>query len=72
MWELVQTFTGRVGYQRGMKSERLSADPPVIDCWGWTRLLLTKAMQAENEAAGRMVFGSGDMNALQVWSDRII
>jgi len=72
MWELVQTYTGRVGYQRGAKSEGLSADPPVIDCSGWTRLLLTKAMQAENEAAGRVVFGSDDLEALQVWSDRII
>lgn len=72
MWELVQTYTGRVGYQRGMKLEGLSVDPPVIDCSGWTRLLLTKAMQAENEAAGRAVFGSGDVDALQVWSDRII
>jgi hypothetical protein len=72
MWELVQAYTGRVGYRRGMKSDGLSADPPVIDCSGWTRLLLTKAMQAENEATGRAVFGSGDVEALQVWSDRII
>jgi hypothetical protein len=72
MWDLVQTYTGRVGYQRGMKSEGLSSDPPVIDCSGWTRLLLTKAMQAENEAAGCAVFGSSDVEALQVWSDRII
>lgn len=72
MWELVQTYTGRVGYQRGTKSEGLSADPPVIDCSGWTGLLLTKAMQAENEAAGRAVFVSGAIEALQVWSDRII
>lgn len=72
MWDLVQTYTSRVGYQRGMKSEGLLAVPPVIDCSGWTRVLLTKAMQAENEAAGRAVFGSGDVKALQVWSDRII
>lgn len=72
MWELVQTYTGRVGYQRGMKSEGLSAEPPVIDCSGWARLLLTKAMQAENEAAGRTMFDSDDVEALQVWSDRII
>ncbi|WP_414441216.1 hypothetical protein [Burkholderia sp. 22PA0106] len=72
MWALVQAYTGRVGYQRGAKSEGLSADPPVIDCSGWVRLLLTRAMQAENEAAGRVVFGSGDLEALQVWSDRII
>jgi hypothetical protein len=29
-------------------------------------------MRAENEAAGRAVFGADDMEALQVWSDRII
>lgn len=72
MWELVQTYTGRVGYKRGMKAEGLLAAPPVIDCSGWVRLLLTTAMQAENEAAGRRVFGSGDVKALQGWSDRII
>ncbi|WP_213768646.1 hypothetical protein [Caballeronia sp. dw_19] len=72
MWRLVQLYTGRVGYQLGVKSEGLSADPPVIDCSGWTRLLLTKAMRAENEAAGRAVFGAEDVEALQVWSDRII
>lgn len=72
MWELVQLYTGRVGYRRGVKLEGLSADPPVIDCSGWAGLLLTKAMRAENEAAGRAVFGADDMEALQVWSDRII
>lgn len=72
MWQLVQLYTGRVGYQRGVKSEGLSADPPVIGCSGWTRLLLTKAMRAENEAASRAVFGADDVDALQVWSDRII
>jgi hypothetical protein len=72
MWRLVPLYTGRVGYQRGVKSEGLSADPPAIDCSGWTRLLLTKAMRAENEAAGRAVFGAEDVEALQVWSDRII
>ncbi|KKB64387.1 hypothetical protein WM40_05540 [Robbsia andropogonis] len=72
MWQLVQLYTGRVGYQRGVKSEGLSADPPVIDCSGWTRLLLTKAMRAENEAAGCTVFGFDYVDALQAWSDRII
>lgn len=72
MWALAQVYTGRVGYQRGTKSEGLSAEPPVIDCSGWTRLLLTKAMQAQNEATGRVVFRSADIEALQVWSDRII
>ena len=72
MWQLVQLYTGRVGYRRGVKSEGLFADPPVIDCSGWTRLLLTKAMRAENEAAGRAIFAADDVDALQVWSDRII
>ena len=72
MWRLVQRYTGQVGYQRGVKSEGLSVTPPVIDCSGWTALLLTQAMQAENEAARRDVFGADGMLALQVWSDRII
>ncbi|MBB5502018.1 hypothetical protein [Paraburkholderia sp. MM5384-R2] len=37
--------------------------------WG---LLLTKAMQAENDAPGRAVFGADDMQSVQTWSDRII
>jgi hypothetical protein len=72
MWQLVQRYTGRVGYQRGVKSEGLSLTSPVIDCSGWTALLLTRAMQAENAATGRDVFGADDMLALQVWSARII
>lgn len=72
MWCLVQLYTGCAGYQRGVKAQGLSARPPVIDCSGWTGLLLTKAMQAENDAAGRAVFGTADMQSVQTWSDRII
>ncbi len=72
MWRLVQLYTGRVGYQRGVKAEGLSVSAPVIDCSGWTGLLLTKAMQAENDATGCPVFGAADMQSVQTWSDRII
>jgi hypothetical protein len=72
MWQLVQTWTGCVGYKRGVKSEGLSMTPPVIDCSGWVGLLLQRAMRAENEAAGRVVFRNEDISALQTWSDRII
>ncbi len=72
MWRLVQLYTARVGYQRGVKSEGLSTNPPVIDCSGWVGLLLTKAMQAENEATGRKVFSADGVQVLQGWSDRII
>lgn len=72
MWQLVQRYTGRVGYQRGVKFEGLAFDPPVIDCSGWTALLLTQAMHAENEAASRVVFASDHMQMLQTWSDRMI
>ena len=72
MWQLVQRYTGHVGYQRGVKSEGLSRPSPVIDCSGWVALLLTQAMQSENEVAGRAVFSADDMQALQAWSDRII
>lgn len=72
MWQLVQRYTGRVGYRRGVKSEGLSASPPVIDCSGWTALLLTQALQAENAAASRTIFTADSIEALHVWSDRII
>ena len=72
MWQLVQRHTGRVAYQRGVKSEGLLAEPPVIDCSGWVALLLTEAMAAENAAAGRELFGAEDMATLRTWSDRII
>jgi hypothetical protein len=72
MWQLVQRYTGRAGYERGVKSEGLERAPLVIDCSGWTGLLLTRAMQAENEAAGRAVFGTDQMRAVDSWSDRII
>jgi hypothetical protein len=72
MWRLVELYTGRVGYRRGVKAEGLSADPPVIDCSGWVGVLLTQAMRAVNEAAGRTQFCADDVKALHVWSDRII
>ena len=53
MWWLVQLYTGRAGYQRGVKAEGLSASPPVIDCSGWAGLLLTKTMQAVEERNSR-------------------
>jgi hypothetical protein len=31
-----------------------------------------KAIRAENEAAGRALSSAGDVEALRVWSDRII
>jgi hypothetical protein len=53
LWQLVQRYNGRVGYRRGVKSEGLSASPPVIDCSGWTALLLSRALQAQNDALPR-------------------
>ena len=72
MWQLVQRYTGRVVYRRGVKFEGIAADPPVIDCSGWTGLLLTQAMQAENQARGHPIFGIDQMRAVGTWSDRII
>ena len=72
MWQLVRRYTGCVGYRRGVKFEGLSANPPVIDCSGWTALLLSRALQAENDAAARAVFAAADIEALHTWSDRII
>jgi hypothetical protein len=34
MWELVEQYTDRTGYQRGPKAPGLDASPPVIDCSG--------------------------------------
>ena len=39
MWALAERFTGQVGYKGGTKASELNADPPVIDCSGWTALL---------------------------------
>jgi len=72
MWQLVQRYTGRVGYRATVKAEGLAADPPVIDCSGWFGVLITAAMNAENEAAGRAVFAADDAAAMQAWADRII
>jgi len=72
MWQLVQRYTGRVGYRATVKAEGLAADPPVIDCSGWFGVLITAAMNAENEAAGRTVFAADDAAAMQAWADRII
>jgi cobalamin biosynthesis protein CbiD len=49
MWQLVQRYTGRVGYRATVKAEGLAADPPVIDCSGWFGVLITAALNAENE-----------------------
>ncbi len=72
MWRLAQPYTGKVGYQRPVKAEGLTADPPVIDCSGWVALLLTEAMAAANTAAGRAAFDASYVAALRTWSDRII
>ena len=72
MWRLAQRYTGKVGYRRPVKAEGLTRDPPVIDCSGWTALLLTEAMAAANATAGREVFDAAYMAALRTWSDRII
>mgnify|MGYP001231026927 CR=1 FL=1 len=72
MWALVQRHTGRVGYKRGVKSEGLLAEPPFIDCSGWSRVLLQSAMEAENAASSQAIFQAEAISAIQFWSDRII
>ena len=72
MWALVERYTGKVGYRRGVKSEGLLADPPVVDCSGWSRLLLTSAMEGENKTVDRLVFEPESISAIQCWSDRIV
>lgn len=72
MWALVERYTGRVGYKRGTKASGLNDHPPVIDCSGWTALLLSVGMAAANREAGRLLFSGADMAAVHTWSDRLI
>lgn len=72
MWDLVQQYTNRVGYQRGAKASSLGAKPPVIDCSGWVALMLTEAMKAQNADAGEDIFDVADIDACNPWSDRLI
>jgi len=72
MWALARQYTGRTGYQRGVKGPGLQGDSPVIDCSGWVGLLLTEAMKAQNASTGMDVFDAGDIEACNAWSDRIV
>lgn len=72
MWALVERYTGQVGYKRGTKASGLNDHPPVIDCSGWTALLLSAGMAAANRNARRPLFSGADMAAVHSWSDRII
>lgn len=72
MWALVEQYTGQVGYKRGTKASGLNDNPPVIDCSGWTALLLSAGMAAANRGAGRRLFSDADVAAVHTWSDRLI
>jgi hypothetical protein len=72
IWQLIETWTDRAGYQRGIKAAGLEASPPVIDCSGWVGVLLTSAMTAQNDDAGENIFDASDIAACVAWSDRII
>ncbi|MEA2855406.1 MAG: hypothetical protein QOE02_5473, partial [Rhodospirillaceae bacterium] len=63
MWRLVEQYTHRVGYHRGIKAAGLDVSPPVIDCSGWVGLLLTSAMNAQNVDAGKDIFDTADIAA---------
>ncbi len=56
MWDLVDRYTGQVGYKGGAKADKLQTSPPVVDCSGWTALLLATGMQAANAVAGIEAF----------------
>lgn len=72
MWALVERHTGRVGYKGGVKASGLKEDPPIIDCSGWTALLLSAGMAAANREARRTIFSAADVAAAHTWSDRLI
>jgi len=61
-----------VRYKGGTKAAGLNADPPAIDCSGWTALLLASGMKAANSAAINAVFSSDEMAAVSTWSDHMI
>jgi hypothetical protein len=71
MWNLVERYTGNVGYRGGVKAEGLVAIPPVIDCSGWVSLLLSTGMKAVNDC-GQEKFTTDDITRVFSWSDRII
>lgn len=72
MWAHVERYTGQVGYKGGTKASGLDDDPPVIDCSGWTALLLSAGMAAANHQAGHALFSEADVAAVNTWSDRLI
>ena len=55
-----------------MKAAGLDARPPVIDCSGWTALLLAAGMVAANRAAAAEIFEPNEIAAVHTWSDRMI
>ena len=67
MWDLVERYTGKVGYRGGVKADGLDATPPVIDCSGWVSLLLSTGMKAVNDC-GREKFGINDIANVFFWS----
>ncbi len=72
MWDLVDRYTGHVGYQGGVKAEGLETDPKVIDCSGWVAFLLRAGMEAANRRSGRTLFNADDVAAVRTWSDKLI
>lgn len=72
MWALVELYTGKVGYKGGAKASGLNDDPPVIDCSGWTALLLSAGMAAANRKVGRSLFSEAEEAAVHTWSDRLV
>lgn len=72
MWALIKRYTGHVEYKGGTKATGLDADPPVIDCSGWTALLLAAGMKAVNASVAKTAFKSDDIAAVSTWSDHMI
>lgn len=73
MWALVERYTGHVGYKGGVKAaDGLKRNPPVVDCSGWTALLLAEGMAAANGEAAYPLFNEADLAAVHTWSDQMI
>jgi hypothetical protein len=73
VWELTTDAVARkVGYELGAHADRLSSNPPVIDCSGWIAYLLQTACRWINAVANETVFAAADLAAMQTYSDAMV
>lgn len=69
IWRLMQLYTGRTGYQRGVKAEGLSANPPVIDMLGMDWVASHKSHASGKRCGWPRSVRAADMQSVHTWSD---